>query len=224
MFTFPAPETARPFWRDMPENEAEASLYLEVAKGQCLAYAPLPVESKPTFEPVTFPFNYEDTYHGTITLTRLGEVVTLTATVTDGTGSDDYIEIPESQIPDTFKPYTPAGGDYASYSGNPGVPGVAWYYESSDAGADHLSFYGGITAAPLTAVWLGGPAEPSGPIEIPANYFAAIIMQARNIFNAGKSPVQGGDFDGSGYGVTTYPLNWDVKQMLRPELGLGAVV
>ncbi|MCE4024667.1 hypothetical protein LXM50_01630 [Microbacterium sp. Au-Mic1] len=61
------------------------------------------------------------------------------------------------------------------------------------------------------------------PPEIPENYFLAIITQARNMANAGVAPVSGGDFDGSGYGVNTYPLDWAVKQMLRPEQGLGAI-
>lgn len=113
-FTFPTPEAARPYWRDMPGNEAEASLYLDVAKLSCLAYAPL-----------------------------------------------------------TLDPETPEGTDPA----------------------------------------------------IPANYFLAIITQARNMANAGIAPVaSGGDFDGSSYGVTTYPLDWAVKQMLRPEQGIGALV
>jgi hypothetical protein len=108
-YEFPTPATASPYWRDMPGNEAEASLYLDTAAEQCLAYAPL-----------TPPEDW------------------------DGT--------------------------------------------------------------------------------IPARYFLAIITQARNIANAGVAPVSGDDFDGSGYGVSTYPLDWAVKQMLRPEQALGAIV
>ena len=58
---------------------------------------------------------------------------------------------------------------------------------------------------------------------IPDAWRLAQLMQARNIFNAGKaSPA--GDFDGSSFGITTMPLDWQIKQLLRPQPGIGAVV
>lgn len=59
---------------------------------------------------------------------------------------------------------------------------------------------------------------------VPGNYKLAVALQARNIFNAGQAAAStGGDFDGSGYGIASYPLDWQVKQLLRPIRGLGAI-
>lgn len=69
------------------------------------------------------------------------------------------------------------------------------------------------------------PPLPAGtPVGmVPETWFLAIVMQARNIYNAGKA-APSGDFDGSGYGVVTFPLDWQVKSLLRPQRGLGAIV
>lgn len=67
-------------------------------------------------------------------------------------------------------------------------------------------------------------APDHNPVEdVPANYRLAQLMQARNTYNAGKAS-PGGDFDGSSFGLTTMPLDWQVKQLLRPQRGLGAIV
>ena len=43
-------------------------------------------------------------------------------------------------------------------------------------------------------------------------------MQARNVWNSGKaSPT--GDFDGGQYSLTTFPLDWQVRQLIRPKVG-----
>ncbi|TQJ31950.1 hypothetical protein [Microbacterium sp. SLBN-146] len=61
-------------------------------------------------------------------------------------------------------------------------------------------------------------------IDVPSAWKLAEVMQARNLFNAGQSPTNpSSDWDGSGYGVATYPLDWTVKQLLRPEQGVGAI-
>lgn len=53
---------------------------------------------------------------------------------------------------------------------------------------------------------------------VPTNYRNAQLMQARNIWNSSKaSPT--GDFDGGQYGLTTFPLDWSVRQILRPKRG-----
>lgn len=53
---------------------------------------------------------------------------------------------------------------------------------------------------------------------VPENWALAQIMQARNTFNAVKASPSG-DFDGSSYGITARPLDWSVKQILRPRVG-----
>jgi hypothetical protein len=58
--------------------------------------------------------------------------------------------------------------------------------------------------------------------EMPASWQLAQVMQARNVWNAGNASA-GGDFDGSSYGLSTHPLDWQVKQLLRPRRVLGAI-
>jgi hypothetical protein len=68
----------------------------------------------------------------------------------------------------------------------------------------------------------GGYVVPSST-SIPTSYRQAQIMQTRNVFNASKA-APGGEFDGSSYGITTHPLDWQVKQLLRPRTVFGGPV
>jgi hypothetical protein len=61
------------------------------------------------------------------------------------------------------------------------------------------------------------------PTTIPSSYRRAQLMQARNVFNASKA-APGGEFDGSSYGITTHPLDWQIKQLLRPRTVFGGPV
>lgn len=60
------------------------------------------------------------------------------------------------------------------------------------------------------------------PTEIPDRYALAQAMQARNTWNSIKAS-PGGEMDGSSYGISAYPLDWSVKQLLRPQRGMGAI-
>jgi hypothetical protein len=53
---------------------------------------------------------------------------------------------------------------------------------------------------------------------VPDGYRIAQLMQARNIWNSGKASPSG-DFDGAGYGLSTFPLDWQVRQLIRPKRG-----
>lgn len=57
----------------------------------------------------------------------------------------------------------------------------------------------------------------------PTSYVVAQLMQARNIWNSSKASPSG-DFDGGGYGLTTFPLDWQIKQILRPRSVFGGPV
>lgn len=59
--------------------------------------------------------------------------------------------------------------------------------------------------------------------DVPDNYLLAQVYQTRNLWNAGAA-APGGEFDGSSYGLSTHPLDWQVTQLLRPRRGLGAIV
>ncbi|WP_295012499.1 hypothetical protein [uncultured Microbacterium sp.] len=67
------------------------------------------------------------------------------------------------------------------------------------------------------------PALPSGVTEIPDGWRLAQALQAQNAWNANQA-APSPDFDGSGYGVTTHPLDWQVKQLLRPKRAIGVVL
>lgn len=58
---------------------------------------------------------------------------------------------------------------------------------------------------------------------VPASYRYAQLMQARNVWNSSQAS-PGGDLDGSSYGISTFPLDWQVKQILRPRSVFGGVV
>ena len=64
----------------------------------------------------------------------------------------------------------------------------------------------------------GTPAVGSAALQV------AIVMQARNLYNSAKASPSTGEFDGSGFGLTTMPLDWQIKQLLRPQRGMGAIV
>lgn len=66
------------------------------------------------------------------------------------------------------------------------------------------------------------PVLPAGQWP-PINYRRAQIMQARNLWNAGKvDPSSGGDGEGS-FILRPYPLDWVVKQVLRPKTARKAI-
>ena len=80
-----------------------------------------------------------------------------------------------------------------------------------------------LIAAEVT-VLAYAPHDADGyPLPEDATLKLAIVMQARNLWNSAKaSPA--GDFDGSGFGLSTMPLDWQIKQLLRPQRGVGAII
>lgn len=61
------------------------------------------------------------------------------------------------------------------------------------------------------------------PEVIPTAYRTAQLMQARNVWNSSQaSPT--GYLDGGSYTLTTFPLDWQVKQLLRPRSVFGGPV
>jgi hypothetical protein len=68
------------------------------------------------------------------------------------------------------------------------------------------------------------PAEDLYPYEtnIPESWQLAQIFQARNIFNSAKVGPSS-EFDGSGYGLSAFPLDWQVRQLVRPQRAVGAI-
>lgn len=61
------------------------------------------------------------------------------------------------------------------------------------------------------------PALPEGAV-VPENYVAAQVMQARALVRAG---ITGSGDQSGGYGetVAVFPMDWTVKNLLRPRRG-----
>lgn len=70
---------------------------------------------------------------------------------------------------------------------------------------------------------VGGFVVPTTTGDIPVSYRKAQIMQARNVWNSEQAS-PGGNLDGSGFGLTIHPLDWQVKQLLRPRSVFGGPV
>lgn len=64
---------------------------------------------------------------------------------------------------------------------------------------------------------------PADENYVPVSYRVAQLMQARNVWNSSKASPSG-DFDNGSYGLTSFPLDWQVKQLLRPRTVFGGVV
>lgn len=96
----------------------------------------------------------------------------------------------------------------------------------ADAPLDDDSL-GELLEVAQVAVLAYAPAlTPADPEDIPVSYRSAQLMQARNVWNSGQASPSGGDgFDNIGYGLTTtHPLDWQIKQLLRPRSVFGGVV
>ncbi|WP_404311304.1 hypothetical protein LG314_07940 [Agrococcus terreus] len=52
---------------------------------------------------------------------------------------------------------------------------------------------------------------------VPAHYRAAQLLQARNVWNATQTDPNSSQMNGDGFAVPVYPLDWSVRQMLRPQ-------
>ncbi|MBO1770459.1 hypothetical protein [Agrococcus sp. TF02-05] len=63
---------------------------------------------------------------------------------------------------------------------------------------------------------------PALPLDapVPERYKAAQLMQARNRHNAGLANPASGEPGLEGFGMTVFPLDWQIKQLLRPIQGV----
>lgn len=59
--------------------------------------------------------------------------------------------------------------------------------------------------------------------DIPVNYRRAQLLHAKNIWNS-EYATPSGDLDGGSFGLTTFPLDWQIKQLLRPRTVFGGPV
>jgi hypothetical protein len=59
------------------------------------------------------------------------------------------------------------------------------------------------------------PGEPTSQM-VPLRYRMAQLMQARNLWNASRQD-PGGEIGGEGFAVRVFPMDWAVKNLLRPK-------
>lgn len=63
--------------------------------------------------------------------------------------------------------------------------------------------------------------EPGSGLTVPAGHREAHFVQARNIHNATKVGPNGNQ--GDTFALSPFPLDWHVKQLLRPATGVPVV-
>lgn len=61
------------------------------------------------------------------------------------------------------------------------------------------------------------PLAEGGPV--PDRHRQAQLMQARNLWNAARVDPANGGIDGESFIITPHPLDWTIKQILRPQRG-----
>jgi hypothetical protein len=89
--------------------------------------------------------------------------------------------------------------------------------EWPDAPAEDVALFT-LLAAARTAVIAYAPALlPGVPVE--PGYRQAQLMQARNVWNATKSN-DNGEIGADGFAVRVFPLDKNIRQLLRPKRGL----
>lgn len=202
-------ESARAEWVDAPLDDTHLGNLLEVAKDAVLAYAPTPVTVDPN------PATVVGTGY-TIALRRTGTVVYATLTAE----RPDLGTVVTGVVPTEFVPH-----GYPTFTTPDGVVSLAFAW-GDDPGEFSLT----------TGPWVTPPDDPrivefmwSTTAEvggIPVSFRVAQLMQARNVWNSSQANPNGGDtFDGVGFGITTtHPLDWQIKQLLRPRSVFGGVV
>ncbi len=95
---------------------------------------------------------------------------------------------------------------------------VLWPDSDTIEAEDVLNLYLSAAKAGCLAF---APELPEGD-PIPDEWLIAQAYHARNTYNAGQA-APSGEFDGSSYGLTAFPLDWQVKQLLRPQSAVGAI-
>lgn len=58
--------------------------------------------------------------------------------------------------------------------------------------------------------------------DVPDGYRMGQLLQARNVWNSSRAGAAG-DMDGGSYGLTSFPLDWQVRQLVRPKRGRPVV-
>jgi hypothetical protein len=239
MATWHSLASARQYWSGAPADDIVLASYLEAARTAVLAYAPalspFDAAGDPTFvppEPLTIPVAAGDVSGATAAPDVTGElrfsyaagivqlIVSLAhptgTTAADLVGLSLYAYAPGFEISESLieRGYLGAEGEGYEAVGMWDVDGTFTLLDAN------LSPEMLPPSADALAIVFYAPSAFYLPV--PAHYRLAQIMHARNMWNAGKASTSG-SFDGSEYGLSTFPLDWAVKQLLRPQRGMGAI-
>jgi hypothetical protein len=57
---------------------------------------------------------------------------------------------------------------------------------------------------------------------IPDGYRRAQLLQARNVWNSSRAGASG-DFDDGSFGLSSFPLDWQVRQLIRPKRAVPVI-
>lgn len=68
------------------------------------------------------------------------------------------------------------------------------------------------------AVIAYAPSVDEPLVDIPEGYRQAQLQQAKNVWNSQKASPSA-DYDGGQYGLSAFPLDWMVRQLIRPKRG-----
>ena len=198
-------ESARDEWPDAPVDYEDGgddilTTLLAVSKEAVLAFAPVVTSTAPA--PV------ELTAGGWIVELSGEEGGLVTATLAVPAleaGSAESVLVPEEFRPLGAPAYVPPGAQAQGRFTND----------------DNETFL--LTANPpglidFSMTWQAADTSAWAAI-VPDSYRQAQLMQARNVWNASKASPSG-DFDGASYGLTSFPLDWMVRQLLRPKRGV----
>jgi hypothetical protein len=63
---------------------------------------------------------------------------------------------------------------------------------------------------------------PVDDVTIPDGYRRAQLMQARNVWNSSRAGASG-DFDDGSFGLSSFPLDWQVRQLIRPKRAVPVI-
>lgn len=63
---------------------------------------------------------------------------------------------------------------------------------------------------------------PADEATVPDNYRMAQLLQAKNIWNSSRAGASG-DFDDGSYGISSFPLDWKVRQLIRPKRAVPVI-